>query len=223
MESGNNAHPTPLTDYWILSFANGHQDLSYVDDADSQRVTWEVERDLRDVWIPVSDVAQARSETRRFAEYLDWIVAHPAGRKNADDGDVLLEMAARDVSAADARKIVRWKRNVRTEWRELLSEFRTRTWAQKSPSDATIDAAVLEQRKEARRRAGLYRSALEWLAYEAPAGWRAAGAEVKELRRLARAAKNAQAGRDPLAFDRALERLIVAFRKGFAAWSLLPR
>jgi hypothetical protein len=201
------------------TLANGHQEMSYVDANDGERCVWKVEDDLRDVIVPPSAVAIARSETRRFKDYLDWIVERSGDRKDSGDGDVLLEMAARDISVVKAKEIVRWKRNAKAEWRELLAEFRTRGWAQKPPSDATIDATALGKRKEPRpRRAELYRIAVERLAYDAPLGWVASGSEVRVHRRLARAVKLAQSGDDFLAFECALGRLVDAFRRSFTAW-----
>jgi hypothetical protein len=135
-----------LADYWVTTFIDGHQEVSYVDSKDGRRHTWIVPRGLV---VPPSRMTIARSESRRFKDYLDRTIAHSAKRKNAEDGDVLLEMARRDTSQAEARRIVRWKRNVRAQWRELLAEFRDRDWAQKPLSDATIDAATLARRNEA--------------------------------------------------------------------------
>jgi hypothetical protein len=200
-------------DYWVTTFIDGRQEVAYVDLATGRRVTRQVPRGAS---VPPSPVAVARSEVRRFREYLDWMIAHrqrqlqfPDPEQNGEDPVPLDRQHAREQ---------RWRRDVKLAWRELLAEFRTREWNQKPLCAPTIDEDVLARRLEAVRRASSYRTCLERLISEAPPGWKRTEADERALRPVERVLKVAWKSPDPQRFDHALEAVAAAFRAAFAAW-----
>ena len=204
-------------DYWVTSFIDGRQEVSYVDPATGRRVTRQVPKGMS---APPSPVVVARAEVRRFREYLDWMIAYrqcqlqfPDPDQNGEDPVPLDRQQAREE---------RWRREVKLQWRELLAEFRTREWSQKPVGAPTMDEAALARRAEAVRRAASYRICLERVIAEAPPGWKRTEADDRGLRPVERALKAAWKSPDPQRFDHALEAVAAVFRAAFAAWGGRP-
>jgi hypothetical protein len=200
-------------DYWVTTFIDGRQEVTYVDPATGRRVTRQVPRGMS---VPPSPVAIARSELRRFREYLDWMIAHREQRLQFSDPD----QNGEDPVPLDRQHTSeeRWRREVKLLWRELLAEFQAREWSQKPVGAPPMDEAAWARRREAVRRASSYRTCLDRLISEAPPGWKRTEADERALRLVERAFRAAGKSPDPKGFDHALEAVAAAFRAAFAAW-----
>jgi hypothetical protein len=212
-----NFDPFLPPDYWVTTFIDDRQEVSYVDPATGRRVTRQVPKGMS---VPPSPVAVARAEVRRFREYLDWMIAHREQRLQFSDPD----QNGQDPVPLDRQQAreQRWRREVGPAWCELLAEFRTREWSQKPVGAPTMDDAAKARRAEAVRRASSYRTCLERVIAEAPPGWTRTEADDRALRPVERALKAAWKSPDPERFDHALEAVAAAFRAAFAAWGGRP-
>jgi hypothetical protein len=141
------------------------------------------------------------------------------------DSAVECDPEASDDAVKPPRPIVDPGDRVARAFRALMTEFRTRPWAQPGWRPPGVMDAATAMRERAWRSwvRDRERAVIESLASDAPVDWARTGIDAEFLRAAERQVDLADHGRDRDAFLRAVDQLAGAFRAAFARRRSRPR